>query len=279
VELRHDRDAYVKRIDKCLDEIRDGESYEICLTNAVVLHLDADPVATYTQLRQLSPVPYGALLDFPGVAVLSASPERFLSVGRDGVAESKPIKGTRPRGRDAVEDAALKDDLLSREKDRAENLMIVDLVRNDLNRVCEIGSVHVPRLFEVETYAPVHQLVSTIKGTLRADQSAVDCVRAAFPGGSMTGAPKLRTTQIIDDLEQGPRGVYSGALGWFSLSGATDLSIVIRTLVFAEGRVTFGVGGAITALSDPDEEFEETVVKSKAMVSAVLAASGRGDRT
>jgi len=225
------------------------------------------------ELRRISPVPYGAFLRFPGVAVLSASPERFLTVDPYGAVESKPIKGTRPRGATPAEDEELRADLLGREKDRAENLMIVDLVRNDLNTVCEVGSVHVPRLFHVETYAPVHQLVSTIRGRLRPGVSAVGCVRAAFPGGSMTGAPKIRTMEIIDRLERGPRGVYSGAMGWFSLSGAVDLSIVIRTLVAADDRVTFGVGGAIVALSKPEEEFEEIVVKSRAMVAAVAATA------
>jgi para-aminobenzoate synthetase len=239
----------------------------------VTMRVDLDPLTTYACLRRISPVPYGALLDFTGVAVLSASPERFMSIGVDRVAESKPIKGTRPRGHTAADDEALRRDLLDNEKDRAENLMIVDLVRNDLNRVSELGTVHVPRLFHVETYTPVHQLVSTIRGRPRHDESAVRCVRAAFPGGSMTGAPKIRTMEIIDRLEEGPRGVYSGALGWFSLAGAADLSIVIRTLVVAPGSASFGVGGAIVALSDPLAEFEETVVKSRAMVSAVMATA------
>ncbi len=274
VELRHDRAAYLKRIDECFDEINAGESYEICMTNMVTVHTQIDVLPTFAHLRRVSPVPFGALLDFGDVAVLSASPERFLSIDLHGAVEAKPIKGTRPRGGDAAEDRALAEELRDNPKDRAENLMIVDLLRNDLNTVCSVGSVHVPKLFDVETYAAVHQLVSTIRGTLAPGRSAVDCIRAAFPGGSMTGAPKVRTMEIIDRLEQGPRGVYSGALGWFSLSGASDLSIVIRTLVANAGRVTFGVGGAIIALSDPDGEFDETVVKSRAMMTA-LAATGR----
>ncbi|MEE6165020.1 MULTISPECIES: aminodeoxychorismate synthase component I [unclassified Mycolicibacterium] len=275
VELRHDRPAYLKRIDECFDEINAGESYEICMTNMVTVHTQVDVLPTFAHLRRVSPVPFGALLDFGDVAVLSASPERFLSIDLHGAVEAKPIKGTRPRGGDAAEDAAMVRELRANPKDRAENLMIVDLLRNDLNTVCSVGSVHVPKLFDVETYAAVHQLVSTIRGTLAPGRSAVDCVRAAFPGGSMTGAPKVRTMEIIDRLEQGPRGVYSGALGWFSLSGASDLSIVIRTLVVNDGRVSFGVGGAIVALSDPAGEFDETVVKSRAMMTALAAAHGQ----
>ena len=274
VELRHDRSAYLKRIDECLDEIKAGESYEICMTNMVSVHTSIDVLPTFAHLRRVSPVPFGALLDFgDDVAVLSASPERFLSIDRHGAVEAKPIKGTRPRGGNETEDRAFSEELRNNPKDRAENLMIVDLLRNDLNTVCSVGSVHVPKLFDVETYPAVHQLVSTIRGTLAPGRSAVDCVREAFPGGSMTGAPKIRTMEIIDRLEQGPRGVYSGALGWFSLSGASDLSIVIRTLVVAAGRVTFGVGGAVIALSDPAAEFDETVVKSRAMMTALAATS------
>jgi len=268
IDLRHDRSAYIRLIEDCFEEIRAGESYEICLTNIATLPGPIDPLRTYHELRRVSPVPYGALLNFPRLAILSASPERFLSIDSHRRVESKPIKGTRPRGRTAQQDRQLRHDLETCEKDHAENLMIVDLIRNDLNRVCEIGTVHVPRLFDVETYAPVHQLVSTVRGTLRAEETAVTCVRAAFPGGSMTGAPKLRTMEIIDRLEAGPRGAYSGALGWFSLAGAADLSIVIRTLVASDDQVSFGVGGAVIALSDPDEEFQETVVKSRAMVTA-----------
>jgi para-aminobenzoate synthetase len=274
VHPRHDRGAYLDRIAACQAEIHDGESYEVCLTNAVTAPVAIDPRRTFSWLRQGSPVPYGALLEFPDVAILSASPERFLTVGPDRVVESKPIKGTRPRGATPADDQALHDDLATNAKDRAENLMIVDLIRNDLNRVCEIGTVHVSKLFDVETYAPVHQLVSTIRGTMRPEASAVDCVRETFPGGSMTGAPKLRTMQIIDRLEDGPRGFYSGALGWFGLNGAADLSIVIRTLTATKSGTSFGVGGAIIALSDAEEEFEETVVKSRAMVTALLATAG-----
>ena len=262
IALRHDRERYLALIEECLREITAGESYEVCLTNMIETDLAADPWSCYQVLRRTSPVPFGALLSFGSLSVLSTSPERFLQVRRDGVIESKPIKGTRPRGRSPAEDEALAAELAASEKDRSENLMIVDLVRNDLGRCSRVGSVQVPSLFDVETYASVHQLVSTVRGELRPDRSAVDCVRAAFPGGSMTGAPKIRTMSIIDTLEAGPRGVYSGAIGYFSLSGAADLSIVIRTLVTRDGRAKYGVGGAIVALSDPVAEYEETAVKA-----------------
>ncbi|MFD4293266.1 aminodeoxychorismate synthase component I [Rhodococcus sp. NPDC058505] len=275
IVFRHDRDTYLRLIEQCMSEIRSGETYEVCLTNAATVHRALDPLAGYSCLREISPMPYGALLQFAGASVLSASPERFLRVRADRTVESKPIKGTRPRSADPDLDRALRRDLLLSEKDRAENLMIVDLVRNDLSRVCVPGSVHVPSLFDVETYTPVHQLVSTVRGTLRAGTSTVACVRAAFPGGSMTGAPKVRTMEIIDKLEAGPRGVYSGAIGYFSLSGTADFSIVIRTMVAAGATVTFGVGGAIVALSDPEDEFEETMVKALSM-RRCLSVAGEG---
>lgn len=273
VKFRHDRESYLQLINKCKEEIRNGESYEICLTNTATVHTSIDPWITYTHLRRISPVPYGAFLQFPDLKVLSASPEKFLTITKERFVESKPIKGTRRRGVTPSEDEYLRNELLSQEKDRAENLMIVDLVRNDLNTVCAVNSVHVPRIFHIETYTTVHQLISTIQGVIHSGKSTVDCVRATFPGGSMTGAPKIRTMGIIDRLEMGSRGVYSGAIGWFALNSAADLSIVIRTIVVSKDHVTFGVGGAITALSDPEEEFEETLVKAQAMISAIAMSS------
>ncbi|ARF58367.1 aminodeoxychorismate synthase component I [Streptomyces gilvosporeus] len=267
VELRHDRQKYLNLIDSCQDEIRVGESYEICLTNTAEAWVDLDPWQSYRHLRQVAPAPFAALLRFDELSVLSSSPERFLRVDADGTAESRPIKGTRPRGATPAQDAALAAELRADEKERAENLMIVDLVRNDLGRCAEIGTVAADDILRVETYATVHQLVSTVTATLRPDSSAVRCVRSAFPGGSMTGAPKERTMQIIDRLEGGPRGIYSGAIGYFSLTGATDLSIVIRTAVLTPGRVRYGIGGAITALSDPEAEFEETAVKARPLLA------------
>ncbi|MEV0680584.1 aminodeoxychorismate synthase component I [Actinosynnema sp. NPDC050436] len=266
VRLRHNRAQYLKLVDACQEAITEGESYEVCLTNEVAWHGRVDPWEAYRFLRAESPAPFGALLRFDALCVLSTSPERFIRIDREGVVESEPIKGTRPRGATPAADRALRTSLATSEKDRAENLMIVDLVRNDLGHCAEVGSVEVPRIFAVETYATVHQLVSTVRARLRAGASAVSAVRAAFPGGSMTGAPKIRTMQIIDGLEAGPRGVYSGALGYFSLSGTADFSIVIRTLVADRDKVSFGVGGAVIALSDPAEEFEETAVKATALL-------------
>ncbi|MEU9356107.1 aminodeoxychorismate synthase component I [Streptomyces griseoloalbus] len=278
VVLRHDRDAYLKLIDVCQQEIAAGETYEVCLTNMAEADTDLDPWQAYRCLRRVSRAPFAAFLHFGPMAVLSTSPERFLRIDRHGVMESKPIKGTRPRAADPREDARLAEDLAANEKDRAENLMIVDLVRHDLGRCAEVGSVVADPVFQVETYATVHQLVSTVRARLRRDLSPVAAVRAAFPGGSMTGAPKIRTMQIIDRLEGGPRGVYSGAIGYFSLTGAVDLSIVIRTVVLSGNRLRYGVGGAVIALSDPAAEFEETAVKAAPLLRLLGATfPGRAD--
>ncbi|NGO70055.1 aminodeoxychorismate synthase component I, partial [Streptomyces boncukensis] len=267
--LRSPRSTYLADIAECRRQLRAGESYELCLTNAATLPAPDDPLAYFLRLRALNPAPYGALLRLGPTWVLSSSPECFLRVDRRRTAESKPIKGTAPRAADPAADAELARSLRTDPKTRAENLMIADLLRNDLGRVCETGTVEVPAFLATESYATVHQLVSTIRGRLRPDVSAVACVRACFPGGSMTGAPKLRSLEILDGLEQRPRGVYSGALGYLSASGTADLSIVIRTAVVHEDTLTVGAGGAILLASDPAAEFDEMLLKAAATLQAL----------
>jgi len=266
---REERDAYLANIAACKREIFEGETYEVCLTTELRGDGAIDPLAAYRRLRARNPAPHAALLRLGDLSVLSSSPERFLRVDRERVVESKPIKGTAPRAAHPAEDAYRGAALRSDEKSRAENLMIVDLVRNDLGRVCALGSVDVPALMAVESYATVHQLVTTVRGRLRDDAGAIDCIRAAFPGGSMTGAPKLRTMEIIDRLEGGARGVYSGALGFLSVNGTADLSIVIRTIVASPHGLTIGAGGAIVAASDPAAEHDEMLLKARAVLAAV----------
>jgi para-aminobenzoate synthetase len=277
--LQRGRAGYEADIARCQELIREGESSEICLTNTLNTTRRADPYLTYRALRRLNPAPYAAFLQFETLTVVSSSPERFLKVTRDRVAEAKPIKGTRARAQDPRTDALLREQLRGSPKDRAENLMIVDLLRNDLGLVCDVGTVTVPDLMAVESYATVHQLVSTVRGRLRDDITLGQCVNACFPGGSMTGAPKTRTMEIIDEIEPGPRGVYSGALGFFGANNTLDLSIVIRTLVFHRDGVSVGAGGAITALSKPRDEFEEVILKATAPLQAIAeAVTGSRDR-
>jgi para-aminobenzoate synthetase len=272
------RDQYLADIVHSQAELAAGESYEVCLTDQIATDASPDPFALYRQLRRANPAPFAAFLRFGEIGIVSSSPERFLAVERDRTVQARPIKGTVSRAADPAEDEARRAELAGDEKTRAEHLMIVDLLRNDLGRVCDVDSVSVPDLMVVEPYATVHQVVSTITGRLEAHRTAVECVRACFPGGSMTGAPKERTMEIIDDLEDEARGVYSGAIGYFGADGATDLSIVIRTIVIRPGRTTIGAGGAIVMQSDPEEEFDEILLKARAPMTAVAhTVNGRDD--
>jgi para-aminobenzoate synthetase len=271
------RRQYLADIARCQAALAAGESYEVCLTDQISTSESPDPFELYRVLRRENPAPFAAYLKLGEVAVVSSSPERFLSVDRERRVQARPIKGTASRSPDPARDEQLRDELLADEKTFAEHLMIVDLLRNDLGRVCEVDSVRVSEFMAGERYRTVHQLTSTITGALGANRSPVDCVRACFPGGSMTGAPKLRTMEIIDDVERVARGVYSGALGYFGLDGSVDLSIVIRTIVLRPGRTTIGAGGAIVMQSDPAEEFDELLLKARAPMSAIArAVTGSG---
>jgi para-aminobenzoate synthetase len=273
--LARSRRRHLADIAACRERLLEGDSYEVCLTNSVVAEVEADSLALYMELRRVNPAPFAAYLRFGDLAVLSSSPERFLKVDRQGGVEAKPIKGTAPRGDSRAEDARLAEELRTSEKNRAENLMIVDLLRNDLGAVCEVGSVEVPVLMEVETYETVHQLVSTVRGRLRRGSTALDCVRSCFPPGSMTGAPKLRTMEILDELEGAARGIYSGAVGYLGLGGACDLSVTIRTIVLNDGTATIGAGGAIVLQSEAQDEFEEALLKAWAPISAIDPAAAK----
>ncbi|MEU0144895.1 aminodeoxychorismate synthase component I [Streptomyces sp. NPDC006288] len=267
--LARPRARYLADIQECDRRLREGVSYEICLTTNLHLPAPADDLVYYRRLRRLNPAPYSALLRLGDLAVFSSSPERFLKIDGARTVEAKPIKGTAPRHPDRDTDEATRRALRTDPKTRAENLMIVDLLRNDLGQICEIGTVTVPSLMALESYATVHQLVSTVTGTLREDSSAVDAVRACFPGGSMTGAPKLRTMEIIDELEGEARGVYSGAIGFIGYAGTADLSITIRTAVRHYGGLTIGAGGAIVLDSDPEAEYEEMLLKARTTLRAL----------
>jgi para-aminobenzoate synthetase component 1 len=265
------REDYLRRIGRALEYIAAGDIYQVNLSHRIECPFPGDPIGLFRELARRNPAPFAAYLDAGPFQVVSASPERFLQVvGRRAV--SSPIKGTRPRGPTAEEDRRLARELVESPKDRAENVMIADLVRNDLGRVCEAASVRVENLCALESFATVHHLVSTVSGTLRADRDRIDLLRALFPGGSMTGAPKVRAMEVIDELEGEERGIYSGSIGYLSLDGGMDLNIVIRTIVCAGGRAHLRVGGAIVADSDPWQEYRETIDKARALLEVLRAA-------
>jgi len=271
------RDAYLAKVRTAKEHIAAGDAFEICLTHRIDAPFDGDAFALFQELRRANGAPYAAFLDLPEAAIVSSSPERFLALGPDRIAESRPIKGTRRRAANREEDERLAADLRASTKDRAENAMIVDLVRNDLGRVCRYGSVVVPDLYAVESYATVHQLVSTVRGELAPGREGVDLLRACFPPGSMTGAPKIEAMTILERLEPTERGVYAGALGWFDFAGTLDLSVVIRTIVVIAGRAYLHVGGAVVSDSDPADEHDESLVKARALLAA-LARAEAGSR-
>jgi aminodeoxychorismate synthase component I len=266
--------TYAKAVGIVKQQIEEGNVYQACLTHRVERDFHGDPWLLYRALRRINPAPFACYLELPGVVVVGSSPERFLRVGADRRVESRPIKGTRPRGRHAAEDAANRDALERSTKDRAENLMIVDLVRNDLGRVCETGSVAVPELMALEEYASVFQMVSTVTGRLREDRDALDLVRATFPPGSMTGAPKIAAMRLLGRLEPVCRGIYSGAIGYLDARGGADFSVVIRTLLLRGGRAYVHTGGAIVADSDPRDEWRETLDKARPLLAALDEVGG-----
>lgn len=259
------REHYGRAYRRIQQYIRDGDCYQVNLAQRFSAEAAGDPWLAYQALRVLNPAPYSAYLNTPYLQVLSASPERFLRV-ENGRVETRPIKGTRPRAGHPRLDAELIEVLRASEKDRAENVMIVDLLRNDLSKNCAAGSVRVPRLFEVESFATVHHLVSTVTGELVPDRDALDLLRGCFPGGSITGAPKLRAMQIIEELEPNRRGVYCGAIGYIGFDGNMDLNIAIRTLIFSRGVIRFYAGGGIVADSREEAEYQETFDKAAAML-------------
>jgi aminodeoxychorismate synthase component I len=269
--LRHGADQYLSLISRAQQHIAAGDVYQICLTNRIQISHAADPLYVYLQLRETNPAPYAAFIRVGDSTLVCSSPEQLIQVSPSGLVSTKPIKGTRPRGADAAEDEALAKELQSNEKERAENLMIVDLMRNDIGRVSLADSVRVSKLFEIESFATVHQLVSTVEGQLAVGKTAYDAFDAAFPGGSMTGAPKLRAMQIIAELEGGPRGIYSGAVGYFGFNGSADFGMTIRSIVFEGAQAYIGVGGGITSDSDPVAELEETKLKAQALLRVLNA--------
>lgn len=264
-----DKETYLNDIKKIKELICEGETYEVCLTNRLDILDNINGKKYYMNLREKSPGQYSAFLPLDEIKIASSSMERFLKVDENKIVTTKPIKGTIKRGNSKEEDQKLINELRNEEKTKSENLMIVDLLRNDLGKFCEIGSVNVPKLMDVETYKTLHQLVTTVSGKIKENVDVIDVLEKTFPGGSMTGAPKKRTLEIIDDLENVPRGVYSGTIGYISNNSTMDFNIVIRTAIIEKDMTTIGVGGAIILLSDAEDEFDEIVLKAKGTLLAL----------
>lgn len=269
---RHSAAEYRTLVERCRTLIAAGEAYQVCLTNEVTVTGEFDSLALYLRLRALSPTDRGGYLRFGDSALVSSSPETFLSVDDARVVTTRPVKGTRRRDADPERDALLAAEVVADEKERAENLMIVDLMRNDLGRVSELGSVTVSELHVVETYAQVHQLVSTVRSVLRPEVEVGDLLRVAFPAGSMTGAPKHRAMLHLAALERGPRGAYAGAFGYRDARGPLELSMIIRSILVEPGAARVGAGGGITILSDPEREYAESLLKARALLRVLGVA-------
>jgi para-aminobenzoate synthetase component 1 len=264
-------EEYMKAVDRVREYIAAGDVFQVNLSQRFEADLKISPFELYKRLRRVNPAPFAGYLNFPNVAIVSASPERFLRVKSDLV-ETRPIKGTRPRGKDAAEDERLADELVHSAKDHAENVMIVDLERNDLGRVCRYGTVKVSELAILETFPTVFHLTSTVTGRLRRGKSNIDLLKAAFPGGSITGAPKVRAMEIIDEIEPTRRSVYTGSIGYLGFNEDIDINIVIRTFLIKEGKAYFQVGGGIIYDSEPEAEYIETLDKAKALIGALQLA-------
>jgi para-aminobenzoate synthetase component I len=268
VKSNFTREAYLRMVARALDHIAAGDIYQVNLAQRFRVEPAPRLPEIYRSLREAAPAPFLALFSLSEGGIASSSPERFFRIEGDRI-ETWPIKGTRPRGATPAEDRDLQRALRGSAKDRAENVMIVDLERNDLGRICEIGSIQVPALFEVSSHSHVHHLVSRVEGRLRPEIAPVDVIRALFPGGSITGAPKIRAVEIIDELEPVRRGVYTGAIGYWDVSGGCDWNVAIRTIVAADGAASFHAGGGIVADSTPEAEYEETLVKARGMMRAL----------
>ena len=274
LESGFEREEYLDAVRKVKEYILAGDIYQANLSQRFSAPLREEYWSLYRRLRVLNAAPFSAFLNMGDFAIASSSPERYLEVRGSNV-ETRPIKGTRPRSHDPAEDSRMRAELLSSEKDRAELSMIIDLERNDLGRVCDYGTVRVDEHAVLESYATVHHLVSTVTGRLLEGRDIVDLLRASFPGGSITGAPKIRSMEIIDELEPTERSVYTGAIGYIGFDGSTDLNIAIRTMILSNGRAYWQVGGGIVADSDPEAEFEETLHKGRAMFDTVAGAKAR----